>query len=102
MFVVWKRQDGFSPSNRVPAVWPNTQWTVDRILTTEARWDDLALQTVFVNRLTEQLKDELALKDNAVGLDSLLSTAIRLDNRLREWRREIYNRPAVYSFSTCS
>ncbi|KAK7887257.1 hypothetical protein WMY93_026878 [Mugilogobius chulae] len=59
-----------------------------RTLAAEANWDDMALQTVFVNGLTEQLKDELALKDESDSLDSLISTAIRIDNRLRERRRE--------------
>ncbi|KAK7884344.1 hypothetical protein WMY93_027467 [Mugilogobius chulae] len=59
-----------------------------RTLAAEAKWDDVALQSVFVNGLSEQLKDELALKDDSNDLDSLISTAIRLDNRLRERRRE--------------
>lgn len=68
-----------------------------RTLAAEAGWDDSALQTVFINGLSEQLKDELALKDEATDLDSLISTAIKLDNRLRERRRERTNRSSNQS-----
>ncbi|KAK7938999.1 hypothetical protein WMY93_002325 [Mugilogobius chulae] len=70
-----------------------------RTLAAEANWDDMALQTVFVNGLTEQLKDELALKDESDSLDSLISTAIRIDNRLRERRRERATRHGSTSIS---
>lgn len=66
-----------------------------RTLSAEAGWDDAALQTVFVNGLSEQLKDELALKDEFSDLDSVISTAIRLDNRLRERRRERSSRSSA-------
>lgn len=59
-----------------------------RTLAAEAGWDDAALQTVFVNGLNEQLKDELALKEDSDNLDSIVSLAIKLDNRLRERKRE--------------
>lgn len=65
-----------------------------RTLAAEAGWDNVALQSVFVNGLSEQLKDELALKDDEDNLDSLISTAIKIDNRLRERRRERANRPS--------
>lgn len=68
-----------------------------RTLAAEAGWDDSALQTVFINGLSEQLKDELALKDESTDLDSLISTAIKLDNRLRERRRERTNRASTSS-----
>lgn len=65
------------------------EYSVDfRTLAAEAAWDDSALQSVFVNGLSEQLKDELALKDESKDLDDLITTAIRIDNRLRERKRE--------------
>ena len=65
------------------------EYSVDfRTLAAEAGWDDAALQTVFINGLSEQLKDELALKEDSNDIDSLVSTAIKIDNRLRERRRE--------------
>lgn len=51
-----------------------------RTLAAEACWDDHALQTVFSNGLMEQLRDELALREDSVNLDSLIDIAIRLDN----------------------
>lgn len=59
-----------------------------RTVAAEAGWDDIALQTVFVNGLNDQLKDELALKDDLDNLDSIISMAIKLDNRIRERKRE--------------
>uniref|UniRef100_A0A8C6UCE1 CCHC-type domain-containing protein n=1 Tax=Neogobius melanostomus TaxID=47308 RepID=A0A8C6UCE1_9GOBI len=59
-----------------------------RTLAAEAGWDDAALMSVFTNGLSEQLKDELAVKDEYEDLDSLISAAIRLDNRIRERRRD--------------
>lgn len=59
-------------------------WT----LAADSRWNDAALQGVFVKGLNEQLKDELAARDEPTDLTSLVSLAIRLDNRLRERRLE--------------
>lgn len=65
------------------------EYSVDfRTLAAEAGWDDTALMSVFTNGLNEQLKDELAIKDEFVDLDSLISAAIKLDNRIRERRRD--------------
>jgi len=58
-------------------------WT----LAEESRWNDSALQGVFLNVLSEPLKDELALRDTPPELNSLVSFTIRLDNYIREWRR---------------
>lgn len=45
--------------------------------------------TVSFNRaLSDELKDELAARDPAKDLVSLIDLAIRLDNRLQERRRE--------------
>lgn len=65
------------------------EFSVDfRILAAEAGWDENALMTVFINGLSEQMKDELAVKDDFKDLDSLISAAIKLDNRMRERRRD--------------
>lgn len=59
-----------------------------RTLAAESKWNDSALLSVFLNGLNDQLKDELASKDEPTDFDSLVSLAIRLDNRLRERHRE--------------
>lgn len=40
------------------------------------------LQGVFLNGLGEQLKNELAMKDESDSLDMLISLTIQLDNRI--------------------
>uniref|UniRef100_A0A8C5HTM3 Gypsy retrotransposon integrase-like protein 1 n=3 Tax=Gouania willdenowi TaxID=441366 RepID=A0A8C5HTM3_GOUWI len=51
-------------------------------------FNDPALQRSFYRGLSEALKDELATKEEVGSLEALISLAIRLDNRLRERRRE--------------
>lgn len=64
------------------------EYAVDyHILAAERRWDDTALQGVFVRGLAESVKDELAVRDETNSLESLIFLAIRLDNRLRESRQ---------------
>lgn len=64
-------------------------YSVDfRILATECGWDEKALQGVFLRGLSEEVKDELAARDETNSLEDLISLAIRLDTRLRERRRE--------------
>ena len=55
-------------------------WT----LAADANWDGAALKAVFLNGISEQLKDELAARDEPSDVSSFVSLAIRLDNRLRE------------------
>lgn len=57
-------------------------------ISADSGWNDKALREVFVRGLNEQLKDELASKDEEPNLNALISLVIRLDNRLRERRRE--------------
>ncbi len=59
-------------------------WT----LSADGKWNDTSLGAVFVQGLTEKLKDELAARDDPPDLTSLVSLAIRLDNRLRGHRRQ--------------
>lgn len=68
---------------------PVAQYAVDfRILAAESGWDDEALQAAFLRGLAENIKDELAARDESNSLEELISLAIRLDNRLRERLRE--------------
>ncbi|KAL6485196.1 hypothetical protein MHYP_G00072410 [Metynnis hypsauchen] len=59
-------------------------------LAAESGWDDQALKTVYRNGLNEQLKSELACKDDAQTLDGLIKLSIRLDNLIRS-RRQVYS-----------
>ena len=59
-----------------------------RTLSAESGWNDAALRAVFHQGLTETMKDELASRDEPTDLEQLISLSIRLDNRLRERRRE--------------
>lgn len=69
-------------------------YSVDfRILAAESEWDEVALRGVFIKGLSEELKDELALRDEPGSLEGLRALAIRIDNRLRERARERTSRP---------
>ena len=59
-----------------------------RIAASESGWGELELRGVFLKNLSSELKDELASRDEPDSLESLISLAIRIDNRLRERRRE--------------
>ena len=59
-----------------------------RILAAESGWNDTALQGIFLKGLSEELKDELATRDEPDSLEALIHLTIRLDNRIRERRRE--------------
>lgn len=65
-----------------------------RTLAAESGWNEEALQGAFRNVLTETIKDELVSRDEPDGLDELIFLAIRIDNRLRERRRERVGRIA--------
>lgn len=43
---------------------------------------------MFIQGLSEDIKDKLADRDETDSLETLISLSIRLDNRLRERRRE--------------
>uniref|UniRef100_A0A8C5DM91 CCHC-type domain-containing protein n=1 Tax=Gouania willdenowi TaxID=441366 RepID=A0A8C5DM91_GOUWI len=59
-----------------------------RTLAAVSGWNDEALQGAFQNALTDSIKDELVSRDEPESLDHLISLAIKIDNRLRERRRE--------------
>lgn len=52
-------------------------------------FNDCVLSTIFRRGLSSSLKDELTVHDDSATLDELIGLAIRLDNRLRERRREL-------------
>lgn len=61
------------------------QYALDfHIASAESGWDQRALQGAFFHGLSENIKDELAARDESSNLGSLISLAIHLDNRLRE------------------
>ena len=51
-------------------------------------WNDKSLRGIFLSGLCDPIKDELATREEADTLDELISLSIRLDNRIRERRRE--------------
>lgn len=71
-----------------------------RTLAAESGWNNEALQGAFQKALNEDIKDELASRDESKDLDELISCSIRLDNRLRERRRERGFRPQRVSSSS--
>lgn len=54
-----------------------------RTLAVESGWNQEALTVAFNRALSDELKDELAARDPAMDLESLIDMAIRLDNRFR-------------------
>lgn len=59
-----------------------------RTLATESGWDQQALRTTFHHALSPEIKDELAFRDPAPDLESLIDVAIQVDHRLRERQQE--------------
>lgn len=59
-----------------------------RTLAVESGWNEASLQAAFYQGLSEQLKDELISYPEPSDLDSLIALSIRVDNRIRERRRE--------------
>ena len=59
-----------------------------RTLAAESGWNETAPATTFLNGLSESLKDCLAATECPKDLESIIFQAIRLDNRLRERRRD--------------
>ncbi|KAK3525959.1 hypothetical protein QTP70_011400 [Hemibagrus guttatus] len=67
-----------------------------RTIATGSGWNDESLMVCFLNELSEAIKDDLAIREPACDLETLIDQAIRLDNRLRE--RNL-NRPCVSALS---
>ena len=58
-----------------------------RTLAADSGWDDIALRSAYRRGLSEDLKD-LLVRDRPTSLNELATLAHRLDDRLRERRRE--------------
>lgn len=89
---------GRDASYRLTAICQGSQSVADytiefRTLAAESGCNDMALQGAFYRGPREQLKDELATRDDAALLDQLIQTSICLDNHLRECRRERSSQP---------
>lgn len=65
-----------------------------RIAAAEAGWSDDALQGVYLHSLNDEMKDQLASRDEPSSFEELVSLTLRVDNRLREraWEREFSSR----------
>lgn len=61
----------------------------------DTHWNEEALRGVFIKGLCEQIRDELATRDEPVNLSSLVSLSIKIDKRLRERRQERAARSAL-------
>lgn len=72
------------------------------ILAAETSWDQIALQGVFRRGLSDEVRDELAVRDDAEYLDERVDLAFGLDNRLRERCRERESHRGSRSFSLAS
>jgi len=59
-----------------------------RTLAIQSGWNDKALQGCFQQFLCDTIKDELVSRDEPADLEGLIALSIRIDNRLRERRRE--------------
>ena len=68
-----------------------------RTLAAESDWNSSLLTDAFYNGLSDVIKDVLAARDPLADLDTLIATAIRIDGRLQERRRE-----RVLTTSPCS
>lgn len=66
-------------------------WT----LTAGAAWNEPALQGVFLQGLSDQLRDERALCDQPHDLNARVTLAVSLDNRLRQRGRERVSRTST-------
>ena len=58
-----------------------------RTMAADSGWNSAALFDAFVSGLSDSLQDQLAPLDLPTDLDSVISMAIRIDNRLTERRR---------------
>lgn len=55
-------------------------YTVEfKLLAAESRWKEMALQGAFIQELSDEIKDELAIMDVTDCLGAHISLAIRLD-----------------------
>lgn len=59
-----------------------------RILAAASIWNDKVFQGVFLNGLSDQIKDELVTRDEPDNYDSLISKATWMDNHLWKYQRQ--------------
>jgi len=59
-----------------------------KTLAADAGWEDAALRGTFLNGLSEALQDAIAARDEPADFKTLVSLAIRLDNRLQGRRSQ--------------
>ena len=65
-----------------------SQYALDfPILAAECGWDQVALQGLFLKGLSEEIKEELAARDESTSLEEHIKLATRQDNRLMEKQR---------------
>lgn len=58
-----------------------------RILAADSGWNEVSLQSAFIQGLSEEIKYGLAAKDETESLESLISFSIRLGNRMQRWEK---------------
>lgn len=63
-----------------------------RTLAAASGWNDDSLQGAFYAGLHDDIKDELATREETSTLDQTIALATRIDNRIRERRRERHQR----------
>lgn len=68
---------------------PRSDWNA------RSDWNDTALQGVFTQGLSDDLKDELAVREEPGNLEALIGLITCLDNRLRERHRQSTSQWAV-------
>ena len=54
----------------------------------ESAWNPEALLDMFLHRVSEDVKDELATQEIPTDLDSLIALTIRINGRLQERKKE--------------
>lgn len=59
-----------------------------RTIAADSGWNPLALFDAFINGLSDPIKDQLAPLDLPEHLDSVIAMAVRIDNRLRDRKKE--------------
>lgn len=65
-------------------------------------WNNKALMVCFQNGLSEVIKDDLATREPALDLETLMDQAIHLDNRLRERKLNHFSLPTHFLTPTFS
>jgi len=59
-----------------------------RILAAETGWGSDTLRGILLNALSDQIKDQLAFRDEPSSFEELAALVIRVDNRIQERKRE--------------